>query len=57
MLEGIGRVDVEFSRVNPRTGQQETRVTRRLSEDWSVSGDIGTNGDFTGRLKFLHRFK
>lgn len=57
MIEGIGRVDVEFSRVNPRTGQQETRVTRRLSEDWSVSGDIGTNGDFTGRLKFLHRFK
>ena len=56
-IEGLGRVDVEFSRVNPRTGQQETRITRRLSEDWSVSGDIGTNGDFTGRLKFLHRFK
>ncbi len=57
MIEGIGRIDVEFSRVNPRTGQQETRVTRRLNEDWSMSGDIGSNGDFTGRLKFLHRFK
>ena len=45
----LDRLDVEFGNIDPRTGQQTTTARYRLTDNILLLGEIGVEGDFSGR--------
>ena len=51
------RFEVDVGSVDNRTGRQEISATFKLGENYYLVGDLDVAGDFTGRLKYLLRFR
>jgi autotransporter translocation and assembly factor TamB len=53
----FNRLDVEFGNTDPRTGEQTATARYKINDRFVLIGDIGTQGDFRGLLKYLIRFR
>ena len=53
----LDRLDVEFGTIDPRTGEQTTTARYRLTDHVVLVGEIGVQGDFSGLVKYLIRFR
>ncbi len=53
----LDRFDVDLGAVDSRTGRQELSATYRLGDNLYLVGDIDVAGEFTGRLRYLIRFR
>jgi hypothetical protein len=53
----LDRFEVELGALDNRTGSQQLTSRVRLTDQLYLIGDIGTEGGFTGRLKYLIRFR
>jgi hypothetical protein len=51
------RLSMEVGAVDSKTGRQELQATFRLGGELYLVGDVDVSGEFTGRLKYLLRFK
>ena len=51
------RFQIELGALDSRTGGQQFGSRVRLTDQLYLTGDIGTEGGFTGRLKYLIRFR
>lgn len=56
-FSALRRFSLDLSAINARTGHQETRLTYRLTDKFFVIGEIGADGDFAGRLRYVLRFR
>jgi hypothetical protein len=50
-------LQVDVGNVDPRTGQQTATARYRVNEQWQLIGDIGVQGDFSGKVRYLIRFR
>jgi hypothetical protein len=53
----FNRLDLDLGTVDPRTGQQQATVRFKVSDRFVLTGDVGVQGDFRGKLKYLIRFR
>lgn len=53
----LDRFDVEVGSVDQQTGRQEISASLQLGKDFYLIGDLDVAGQFTGRLRYLLRFK
>jgi autotransporter translocation and assembly factor TamB len=53
----VDRFQIELGALDNRTGGQQVISRVRLTDQLYLIGDIGTEGGFTGRLKYLIRFR
>ncbi len=53
----LDRFQLELGAVDTRTGGREITTRFKLNEHYYLIGDISTDGRFTGRLKYLIRFR
>jgi len=53
----FNRIDLDLGTVDPRTGQQQATVRFKISDRFVFTGDVGVQGDFRGKLKYLIRFR
>lgn len=53
----MDRFSFELGALDNKTGAQEVTSRVRLTDQLYLIGDIGTEGSFTGRLKYLIRFR
>ena len=53
----FNRLDLQLGTVDPRTGQQQATVRFKISDRFVFTGDVGVQGDFRGKLKYLIRFR
>lgn len=53
----LDRFQIELGALDNRTGSQQVTSRIRLTDQLYLIGDIGTEGSFTGRLKYLIRFR
>ncbi len=53
----LDRFQIELGALDNRTGSQQVISRVRLTDQLYLIGDIGTEGGFTGRLKYLIRFR
>ncbi len=51
------RMNVEFGAADSKTGRQELSASFRLGNQLYLVGDIDVGGEFTGRVKYLLRFR
>jgi autotransporter translocation and assembly factor TamB len=51
------RFDLELGAVDNRTGTQEVVARFKVNDQIYLIGDIGVDGSFTGRVKYLIRFR
>lgn len=51
------RFQIELGALDSRTGGQAVSSRVRLTDQLYLMGDLGTEGGFTGRLKYLIRFR
>jgi len=56
-FSALRRFSLDLGAINNRTGQQETRLTYRFMDNLFVIGEVGTGGDFAGRVRYLLRFR
>ena len=56
-FSALRRFSLDLSAVNGRTGHQETRLTYRLTDNFFAIGEIGADGDFAGRFRYVLRFR
>lgn len=56
-FSALRRFSLDLSAINGRTGHQETRLTYRLTDKFFVIGEIGADGDFAGRFRYVLRFR
>jgi len=56
-LSALRRFSLDLSALNGRTGHQETRLTYRLTDNFFMIGEIGADGDFAGRVRYVLRFR
>jgi hypothetical protein len=56
-FSALRRFSLDLGAVNNRTGQQETRLTYRFRDNLFMIGEVGTGGDFAGRVRYLLRFR
>ncbi|MEY5026297.1 MAG: hypothetical protein RLZZ244_1825, partial [Verrucomicrobiota bacterium] len=56
-LSALRRFSLDLGSLNTRTGQQETKLTYRIRDNLLMIGELGTNGDFGGQIKYLLRFR
>jgi hypothetical protein len=56
-FSALRRFNLDLSAINNRTGQQETQLSYRIRDDLFLIGEIGANGDFAGRVRYLLRFR
>jgi autotransporter translocation and assembly factor TamB len=52
----IDRFDVQIL-PGRKVGDQSISTSFRLTDKWQIIGDIGSGGDYRGRLKYLVRFR
>ena len=55
-FSALRRFSLDVGALNSRTGNQETRLTYRLQDNLFMIGEIGANGDFATRLRYIFRF-
>ena len=55
-FSALRRFSLDIGAVNGRTGHQESRLTYRLNENLFMIGELGADGDFAGRLRYVLRF-
>ena len=53
----MNRFQIEMGALDNRTGGQQVISRVRLTDQLYLIGDLGTEGGFTGRLKYLIRFR
>jgi len=53
----LDRFNVEVGAVDSRTGREEVAATFKLGDQIYLVGDIDVTGAFTGRVKYLLRFR
>jgi hypothetical protein len=53
----LDRFSVDLGPVNNHTGGQDVITKFKLNEHWDLVGDLATEEGFTGRLKYLIRFR
>jgi hypothetical protein len=53
----LDRFQIELGALDNRTGSQQVVSRVRLTDQLYLIGDVGTQGSFTGRLKYLIRFR
>jgi len=53
----LDRFQLELGAVDNRTGAREITTRFKINDHYFLIGDINTNGRFTGRLKYLIRFR
>ncbi len=53
----VDRFQIELGALDNRTGGQQVTSRVRLTDQLYLIGDLGTEGGFTGRLKYLIRFR
>jgi len=53
----VDRFQIELGSLDNRTGGQRVISRVRLTDQLYLIGDLGTEGGFTGRLKYLIRFR
>lgn len=56
-FSALRRFSLDLGALNNRTGQQETRLTYRIMDNLFMIGEVGTGGDFAGRVRYLLRFR
>jgi hypothetical protein len=56
-FSALRRFSLDLGALNNRTGQQETRLTYRITDNLFILGEVGTGGDFAGRVRYLLRFR
>jgi hypothetical protein len=55
-FSALRRFNLDVGAVNGRTGHQESRLTYRLNENFFMIGELGADGDFAGRIRYVLRF-
>jgi hypothetical protein len=53
----LDRFQMELGAVDNRTGGREINTRYKLNDHYYLLGDLSTDGRFTGRLKYLIRFR
>ncbi len=53
----LDRFDFNVGAVDPRTGNQEAEAKYRLTERFYIIGDLDIQGELSGRVKYLIRFR
>jgi hypothetical protein len=53
----LDRFKMDLGAVDSRTGRQEVSATFRLGDNLYLVGDLDVTGEFTGRLRYLIRFR
>ena len=53
----MDRFEVDFGAVDPKTGRNETTAQLRVTERLYFIGDLELGGGFSGRVKYLFRFR
>jgi hypothetical protein len=53
----LDRFTVDLGPVNNHTGGQDIIAKYKLTDHWDLVGDLATEEGFTGRLKYLIRFR
>jgi hypothetical protein len=53
----LDRLNLEVGAVDSKTGRQEIATSFRLGENLYLVGDVDVTGQFTGRVKYLLRFR
>lgn len=56
-FSALRRFNLEMGAINNRTGTQETRLTYRIQDNVFMIGEVGANGDFATRLRYILRFR
>jgi hypothetical protein len=56
-FSALRRFSLDLGAINNRTGQQETRLTYRFTDNLFMIGEVGTGGDLAGRVRYLLRFR
>jgi hypothetical protein len=56
-FSALRRFNLEMGAINNRTGTQETRLTYRIQDNLFVIGEVGANGDFASRVRYVLRFR
>lgn len=56
-FSALQRFSLDLSALNSRTGHQETRLTYRLTDKFFLISEIGADGDFAGRFRYVLRFR
>ena len=53
----INRFDVDIGNVDPKTGRPEVDASVRFTDNLFFLGEIDVRGQFTGKMKYLLRFR
>jgi hypothetical protein len=53
----FNRLNLDLGTIDPRTGQQQATVRFKIDDHLVLTGDVGVQGDFRGKLKYLIRFR
>ncbi len=53
----MDRFQIELGAVDNRTGGREINTRFKINDQYYLIGDLNTDGSFTGRLKYLIRFR
>ena len=56
-LSALRRFSLDLSALNSRTGHQESRLTYRIQNNLFLIGEIGADGDFAGRFRYVLQFR
>lgn len=56
-FSALRRFSLDVGALNSRTGHQESRLSYRLMNDLFLIGEVGADGDFAGRLRYVIRFR
>ncbi|NBV84728.1 MAG: hypothetical protein EBS01_00325 [Verrucomicrobia bacterium] len=56
-FSALRRFSLDVGAINGRTGHQESRLTYRLLDDLFLIGEVGADGDFAGRVRYVLRFR
>ena len=53
----MDRFEVDFGAIDPKTGRNETTAQLRVTDRLFFIGDLELGGGFSGRVKYLFRFR
>ena len=56
-FSALRRFSLDVGALNSRTGHQESRLSYRLTNDLFLIGEVGADGDFAGRVRYVIRFR
>jgi len=56
-FSALRRFNLDVGALNSRTGHQESRLSYRITNDLFLIGEVGADGDFAGRVRYVIRFR